>query len=172
MAWQDEAIPLLRTLLSDAGCGTSTYTETRLEELLLASAHMIIQDITFDTTYTVSISSATITPDPADDTEFINFMVLKAACFSDEGVFRQRALAAGIEARCGPAVLKTTQHIAGFQTLLTEGPCKTYDEMKFDFEFGKTDHIKAILSPFAGNDFDPYYQRDYVDDEHRDRWWL
>lgn len=159
MSWQDEAIPLLRTILNDAGCGGATFTESRLEDLLLASAHMIIQDIPFSTSYTVSISAGTISPDPASNVEFINFMVLKAACFSDEGTFRVRALAAGIEARCGPAMLRTMQHINGFETLLTEGPCKAYEQLKTDYVFGNTNVIKAVLSPFAGNSFDPSYLR-------------
>ena len=173
MAWQDEAIPMLRTILGDAGCGAATYSETRLEELCLASAHLIIQDVPFDTSYTVTISEGVISPDPAEDVPFINFMVLKAACLADEGTYRTKALMAGVEARCGPAILKTMNHIKGFETLLTEGPCKAYEELKQDMVFGNTDVIRAVLSPFRGNDFDPGSQRiSDISNGHRDRWFL
>lgn len=161
--WQDTAIPIVRTLLNDASCGTTTYSETRLEELCIAAAHFNVQELPFSIDYTVSIPNGSISPDPESDVEFINFMVLRAACIADQGLFRERALMAGIEARCGPAILKTMQHVAGFQTLLTEGPCKTFEELKQDFIFGNTDMIRAVLSPFIGNEFQPdtgYYYTD------------
>jgi hypothetical protein len=163
MAWQDTAVPILRTLLNDAGCGEKTYSESRLEELCIASAHFNVQELPFSTDYTISIPDATITPDPESDVEFINFMVLRAACIADQGTFRERALLAGLEARCGPAILKTMQHVGGFQTLLTEGPCKAFEELKQDYIFGNTDIIRAVLSPFVGNEFQPnigYNHRD------------
>lgn len=163
MAWQDTAIPILRTLLNDA-CGTITYTETRLEELSIASAHFNVQELPFSTDYTVSIPNASISPDPELDVEFINFMVLRAACIADQGLFRERALLSGLEARCGPAILKTMQHVTGFQTLLTEGPCKAFEELKQDYIFGNTDIIRAVLSPFIGNEFQPDTTYRYTDD--------
>ena len=170
MAWQDEAIPLLRTILGDAGCCTTTYTDTRIEELLVSSAYLINYEIPFSVAYTVRVSLGVITPDPVDDEAFMNFMVLKAACLADEGTFRAKALLAGVEARCGPAILKTMDHIKGFQTLLTEGPCKAYDELKQDAIFGNTDVIRAVLSPFRGNTFDPGLQRSVdISNDHRDR---
>jgi hypothetical protein len=169
VAWQDESIPILRTILNDVGCGTTTYTDTRLEDLLLASAHMVLTQIEFPTTYTVTISDGTITPDPATDVAFINFIVLKAACFADQGMFRQKALLAGVEARCGPAMLKTMQHVHGFQTLLEEGPCKAFEELKQDYLFGNTEVIRAILSPFVGNDFQPSLRATHGE-TRTDRW--
>ena len=163
MAWQDTAIPILRTLLNDAGCGESSYTETRLEELCIAAAHFNVQELPFSTSYTVSIPNVTISPDPESDVEFINFMVLRGACIADQGLFRERALLAGLEARCGPAILRTMQHVTGFQTLLVEGPCKAFQELKDSFIFGNTDVIRAVLSPFVGNEFQPdvgYLYRD------------
>lgn len=153
--WQDTAIPILRTLLNDAACGEATYSESRLEELCIAAAHFNVQELPFETTYTVSIPNASITPDPESDVTFINFMVLRAACISDHGLFRERALLSGIEARCGPTVLRTMQHVAGFQTLLLEGPCKAFQELKNSFIFGNTNIIRAVLSPFTGNEFQP-----------------
>jgi hypothetical protein len=170
MAWQDESVPLLRTILGDAGCGVTNFTDTRLEELLIAAAYLVAYEIPFSTTYTVRVSQQSITPDPADDAAFINFIVLKAACLADEGTYRSKSLLAGLQARCGPTMLDTSNYGKGFQTLLTEGPCKAYEDLKQDALFGNTDVIRAILSPFRGNDFDPSSLRiEDISNEVRDR---
>ncbi len=156
MAWQDETVPILRVMLNDMGCGELTYTDSRLIELLLAAAYLNVAFIPFPTTYTVTISTETISPDPSTDAPFLSFMTLKAACLADTNTFRSKAFAAGIEARCGPATLRTGQHLQGFQTLLEEGPCKAFEELRDEFIFnGNTKAIRAVLSPFVGNQFDP-----------------
>ena len=48
-------------------------------------------------------------------------MVLKAACIADEGNFRTAALAQGVTARCGPAVLQTISYGQYFGTCLMQG---------------------------------------------------
>ena len=49
-SWQNTGITILRTMLSDSGCN-NTYTDKRLEELLLASAYFLTVDINFATNY-------------------------------------------------------------------------------------------------------------------------
>ena len=156
MAWQDETVPILRALINDLA-ETPTYSDGRLERMLIVAAHLLSSEVFYSTDYTVSISSCTISPDPtvADDTAYINFMVMKAACLMDLSTFRTEALRAGIKARCGPAVLETVDRLPGFRDLLTKGPCVAYDTMKHDYNFGSGNICKAILSPFIGNDFDP-----------------
>ena len=173
MAWQDQSVPLLRTILNDAGCGALEYTDTRLEELLIAAAYINLTLVTFSVEYTITISTDTISPDPSTsspiDVTFINFMVLKAACMADEGLFRNKALSAGIKARCGPAVLETMNHIDGFKTLLEEGQCKAFAELLNQYRFsGNADNIRAIMTPFVNNLWNPSL-RGGTDLGHRDR---
>jgi hypothetical protein len=158
MAWQDTGITILKAILNDACCGTSTFSDSRLLDLLIAAAYCNLTAINWSTTYTINVGKQTISPDPLTDVDFMNFMILKAACLADQGLFRTKALQAGLEARCGPAILKTTQHLQGFNTLLEEGPCKAYEEMRCEFIFNNNRAIRAILSPFVGNNFDPGLQ--------------
>jgi len=158
MAWQDETIPMLRLMIFDLE-EVPTYSDTRLEELLLLAAHYISRDMEFANTYTVSFSSCSISPDPINKSEdgkdFMNFMVLKAACLTDQGTYRTKAAAANIKAKFGPAELDTKQLAEPFKILLTEGPCKMYEQAKLEFSYGNTNVIRAVMSPFTNNSFDP-----------------
>ena len=159
-SWQNTSLLMLRTMLNDAGCGESTYSTTRLEQLLITSAYFLPIDINFKNTYTVDVEAYTISPDPisqTDGSEFINFLVLKAACVADEGNFRNKALMQGVTACCGPAVLQTSNYGQYLKELLTNGPCKVYEDLKEGYNFGYegAQVIKAVMSPFVSNDFYP-----------------
>jgi len=161
--WQNTSLLMLRTMLNDAGCGESKYSNDRLEDLLITSAYLLPIDVNFNTTYTVDVEAYTISPDPisqADGTDFISFMVLKAACIADEGNFRTAALLQGVSARCGPATITTSSYGGYLKELLTAGPCKSYDNLtnEYNFSYEGKAIIKAVMSPFAANDFDPSNQ--------------
>lgn len=156
MSWQSDGIIMLRIMLND-NCDDPQYSDSSLEQLLVVAAHYVITDVSLSVDYEVSISDMTITPDPTDDPRdevFINFMVLKAACLADQGNFRLKAALEGIKAVLGPAALSVGGNLRGYLTILEQGPCKAYADMKKDFAFGNTT-VKAIFSPFVGNRFDP-----------------
>ena len=161
--WQNTSLLMLRTMLNDAGCGESKYSNDRLEDLLITSAYLLPIDVNFNTTYTVDVEAYTISPDPisqSDGTDFISFMVLKAACIADEGNFRTAALLQGVSARCGPATITTSSYGSYLKELLTAGPCKSYSSLtnEYNFSYEGKQIIKAVMSPFAANDFDPSNQ--------------
>jgi len=161
MSWQNDTQLMLRTMLNDAGCGgEDRYTTQRLEELLITAAYFLPTEINFSTTYAIDISTYTITPNPdglVDGAELVSFMVLKAACLADEGNFRNAALLQGVNARVGPAHINTSAYGTHLATLLTEGPCKAFEELKQIYNFSYTGKkiIRAVMSPFAANKFDP-----------------
>lgn len=152
--WLDHTIIPLRVIIGDYKA-EPTYTDERLHELMIVAATLVKQEISFTTSYTVSVPLLTITPDPVDDEDFRIFIVLKAACLADQSTFRAKALLEGIRAALGPASLSVAGNLKGFQYLLENGPCKTYQEMKTQYIFGNAAYVRAILSPFAGNNFDP-----------------
>ena len=163
--WQNTSLIMLRTMLNDAGCGETKYTNNRLENLLITAAYFLPIDINFNSTYIVDVEKITISPDPIskdDGPEFINFMVLKAACIADEGNFRNSALLQGVKARCGPAVLETNSYGQYLKELLTNGPCKVYDELKdgYNFSYEGKKIITAVMSPFVSNDYHPRMGQD------------
>jgi hypothetical protein len=153
MAWSDTATTVLRTLINDPD--STSYSDARLQTVLISCAYLISYEITFDTTYTIDVAAETITPDPSTDATFMNFMIMKAACQTDFSTFRTKALMDGISAKCGPAALSVIGNLKGFKELLTIGPCAAYQTMKQDYVFGNGYICQAILSPFIGSHFDP-----------------
>ena len=156
MAWQDNMVQMLRVVIFDLET-TPTYSDSRLEEMLIASAHLVTQDIDFSTSYSVDILGQSITPDPTDqnDKEFVNFVVLKAACLADQSTLRSKVNSAGVSVRLGPSAISTSNNVKGFEILLNQGPCSAYEKMKWEYELGNANAIRAVLSPFIGNNFDP-----------------
>jgi len=160
MAWQTDLVTMLRNVIFDVDSTNYTYTDNRLKEMLVVSSHLVTQEIAFDTTYTITISTTGISPDPTDSTDansiaFQNFIVLKAACLADQSTLRTKALAAGVTAKLGPASISTNSNLRGFEILFNEGPCSAYSSLKWEYEMGNAKAIRAILSPFVGNTFDP-----------------
>ncbi len=156
--WQDETIPFLRVLINDMDGTSYEFSDNRLQDTLLVAARYITQEIAFTTTYVVSFADSTIAPDPsvAPDAVFMNFMVLKAACIIDVGSARLAAMTSGLEAKCGPGVMRTLRRMEGFGTLLNEGSCATYEQLKTEYRFGNIEWIKGILSPFVNAGFIPH----------------
>lgn len=156
--WLSEMVTMLRLLINDFS-STPTYTDNRLAKILLLGARYVQQEIDFDTTYTINVGKLTLSPDPTGDTtrdeNFINFVVLKASCIVDQSTYRTKAATEGIRAVCGPASLTVTGHLKGFQWLLDNGPCNTYEQLKMEYMFGNSKTVQAVLSPFRSNKFDP-----------------
>jgi hypothetical protein len=159
--WAGATINMLRVVIDDnAYQGSYKYTDTRLRQVLVTAAMYVCQEITFDTTYTIDVIDSTISPDPYtnDDKIFMNMIVLKAACLIDHSNFRQRSFTAGLEAKCGPATMRTLNHLQGFKDLIELGPCNMYEKLKEEQQFGGdalNSVVHFILSPFVGDDFDP-----------------
>lgn len=156
--WKDELVTMLRVLINDLG-ETPSYSDSRLQQLLVVAARYVLQDMDFDTSYTININVPNISPDPVGtttrDDAFANFTVLKAACLSDQSLFRTKALLEGITARCGPATLSIAGHLPGFKELITQGPCAAYLVLKQQYYLGDARGVRAIMSPFTGNNFNP-----------------
>lgn len=155
--WQDECLPMLRILINDFS-SEPKYTDQRLSDILIAAAFLVNQEVAFFTQYKISVMGKTIAPDPVtnNDDQFISFMVLKGACMADQSTYRTRALLEGIKANMGPATLEISGNLEGFSRILSIGPCAAYKEVQFQKQFGETSlSVRAILSPFTGNKFDP-----------------
>lgn len=144
---------MLRVLIDDLD--SADYTDARLEQLLAVSGKYVNEDI--GTSYVINIVTPDISPDPVDvnDNVFVNLNVLKAACLVDQGNMRSKAALSGLEARCGPAVLKTGGVLEGIKLVLSNGPCASYKELVLNYVVGNGLIGHGVLSPFISNTFDP-----------------
>lgn len=160
MSWQNDSETMLRIILNDAGCGEREFSDERLQDLLITAAYLLPIELNFSTSYSVDIDARTVSPSPDDSTDgkdFIAFMVLKAACLADQGKFRTAALAQGVTARCGPAMIQTTNYGQYLATLLDRGPCASFAELtnEYNFSYEGSRIIRAVMTPFAANDYNP-----------------
>lgn len=171
MAWQDELVPMLRVMINDVG-DTPDYGDDRLEDLILVAARYVNQELDFDWDYDVTFSTRTLSPDPVTngDDAFINLTILKAACLVDQSTYRSKMVISGLSVRCGPVAMDTIQHLKGFKELLTVGPCAAYETLKKEWQLGNAKIVKAILSPFVGNSFDPSSLNNIYNDRDRKIW--
>lgn len=156
MAWNIEIPIIVRTLINDLE-EPQQYTDERLLQIISVAAKYVQFDVVLDHQYSVDVTTPNINPDPTNDRDeiFISLVSLKSACIIDQSALRTRAVSEGIRAALGPAVLSVNNSLSGFLAILDKGPCAAYDELTSHWDVKEATAIRAILSPFVGNKFDP-----------------
>lgn len=164
MAWKEEIPIIVRTWINDLS-DTPTYSNDRILQLITVAAQYVSREISFTNSYSVDIVNKEITPDPTTlgekDVDFIGFVSLKASCILDQSSLRTKAASEGIRASLGPANLSVNGSLRGYEIILSQGPCYLYDNLKTEYEIGNANIVKAVLSPFVGNNFDARYLDEY-----------
>lgn len=151
IAWQTEAIELLRVLINDLS-DTPTYTDSHLTRLLIVAAYQVIQEVDFTQEFVVDIEEQDISPDPSatatKDDVLINLMCIKAACILDRG---KAGIAAG-KAISGKDMNAVQFDLTGVATstlaLLKQGWCAVYKEAIYDYVSGTGNLGKVVMGPF------------------------
>ena len=117
----------------------------------------------------MNIAEPAISPDPTDNNDdiFISLTCLKAACIIDQSSLRTKAALEGIRAALGPASLSVGGSLAGLKMILEMGPCASYEELTSHWDVKEATAVRAVLSPFVGNNFDPT-SLTYPSDQRRD----
>lgn len=85
MAWDTDAVDILRVMMDDFDNPTERISDDRYLSVAIVGAFQVLRELTFDTTYTVNISAQSISPDPEDDGAFMNLTILKAAVILAQG---------------------------------------------------------------------------------------
>jgi hypothetical protein len=156
MRWNTEISTIIRTLINDLG-DQPVYSDERIQQVALVAAKYVQFDVILNNSYTINIVDMTISPDPTDydDSVFISLVSLKAACIIDQSTLRTKAALEGIRAALGPAQLSVAGSLAGWNLILDKGPCAAYQEFVSYWDIKEATAVRAILSPFVGNNFDP-----------------
>ena len=170
MSWQIEIPIIVRALINDLG-DQPVYNDDRLLQVIAVAAKYVQFDVSLDYTYQIDLSNPNISPDPTSNRDeiFIGLVGLKAACIIDQSALRTKAALEGIKTALGPASIWVQNSLDGWKMILEKGPCATYDELTSHWNVQNASAVKAILSPFVGNNFDPrtistnsaYYRRMY-----------
>lgn len=168
MSWKKEIPIIVRTLINDLS-DTPTYSDERILQVVAVAAKYVQFDVVLDHQYIVNVVNPTITPDPTADNDsiFISLVSLKTACIIDQSVLRTKAAMEGIRAALGSAQISVAGSLAGIKLILDQGPCAAYEELTSHWDVKEATAIRAVLSPFVGNKFDPSAIR-YSSDRSRD----
>jgi hypothetical protein len=158
MAWQSEILSIVRILINDL-VEPKQYSDQRLLQVIPVAANYVQLDAILNNEYLIDVSTSSITPDPttleSKDSVFTSLVALKTACIIDQSILRTKAATEGIRAALGPATLAVSGNLAAWKTILDNGPCATYDNLVHSLNIRDASAIRAILSPFVGNNFDP-----------------
>lgn len=166
MSWQIELPLIVRSFINDLDPVNPTFTDDRLQQLIVVAAQYVQREIDLPVAYQISIVCPDIVPDPTilenRDKDFISFVALKSVCLLDQSSLRTRAALDGVRANLGPAGLSVTSS-SSYQFLLVNGPCKSYEDLRMDYALGNVSLLRGILSPFIGNKFEGKNLRHYTD---------
>jgi len=148
MAWQQTMVTLLRSLIFDLDT-PYTYTDERLEEIIVSAALHVIMEVDFANTYTVNLAQYNITPDPVTGTEEIAFQVLVARKASYIILFGEAksAAAKSISIKDGPSSIDTRDE-ATKKKQLADDAKKAYDDVRTSYLVGDGMRGKGIVSPY------------------------
>ena len=161
MAWETEMTLIVRTLINDFA-EPPTYSDSRIQQVIVIAGTYVQEQANLSTYYDINVTDVTITPDPTTpvrDDIFVGLTTLKAACILDQSTYRTKAALEGIRTALGSANLAISGNSAAYRYILEfpGGPCALYDQLLLDWNIGNATAVQAILSPFAGNDFNPNF---------------
>ena len=162
MSWQTEIPIIIRTLINDWS-DQPVYSDERIIQVITVAAKYVQFDVSLDNQYQVDVGNLTLEPDPTinKDEIFISLLSLKSACLIDQSNLRTKAAIEGIRAALGPASLSVGGSLEGIRMVLEYGPCALYEELTSHWDVKDATAIRAILSPFVGNNFNPRYIQSY-----------
>jgi hypothetical protein len=147
MAWIDEVTEMVRVLIGDMGT-TSTYSDERIERVILVATHQVMNDVAFPVTYTLNLVTMTLTPDPTSDPRdeaFLYLASLKTACLIMSGEARTYAISS-MKVTDGPSSVDTGSAFTNVKAL-AEGLCNGYQKAKNEYIMGTLAPGAAILTP-------------------------
>jgi len=147
MAWQNDLTIILRALINDLD--SSTYTDERLEQILVVSAHLMRTELDFIHVYNIDVEAVTISPDPVDsqDYAFTNLTTLKAACLILAAEVKLAA-AQSFRVQDAGAVIDV-QGVYKAKKELLDLLIRDLAKARTDYVSGNLSSFKAILSPIT-----------------------
>lgn len=134
--WQNELTILLRNIIDDA-VEPFNFNSSRLEQVLVSAAQLVLTEINFEKTYTINVDECEISPDPTQgdkDDGFINLVVLKAGCLVARSEFRTHSLKA-LSVKDGPTTVQFSDRARYFKDLYND-ICEKYDTIKLNYQLG------------------------------------
>jgi hypothetical protein len=147
MAWETNLLILVRSLINDS-VAPYTYSDERLEDLMVTSAVLVLQEVSFATVYTIDLSTPSISPDP--ETSFETLIALKTACLIAQGEHRGYVRGA-IAIKDGPSTIDAKGR-AQYSKDLVDSVCALYDKARTQYVINGGSSGVAIITPYNFQD--------------------
>ena len=150
MSWQSDMVLIVRAIINDMDI-PYTYSDSKLEQLIVTSAQLLKREVDFEYTYTIDIEAVSISPDPlsSSDDGFINIVSLKTACLVLGGEVKVAA-ANNFKVTDGGATIDSSVGYYAKKGLYDQ-LCEDLANAKIAYVMGNVNTIKAILTPYTVN---------------------
>jgi len=155
MAWQDQMTVILRSLINDLDDSNYTYTDDRLQTMLLVAARLMLINVDFANVYTIDVTANGLTPDPTDpnyqDDAFVVLTCLRAACIILGNEIKAESGNA-ISIKDGPSAIDL-RGVTVTLTTLYKDLSSRYEELLLEYRAGNSVAGEAILGPYSPGGF-------------------
>jgi hypothetical protein len=163
MAWQNELVLLLRHMIDDLDPDNYTFSDSRLEETILASTYILQVDIEFNNAYQVNVDEGSLIPDPTTsspkDDDFIAMCCIQSAIVIYRSLIKTYSLRS-FSISDGPSSLDTRSVVSGLN-IAYKDLVEKFEHMVLMYKTGKYGFGKSILGPYSpGSDT---ANRGYID---------
>lgn len=148
MSWSETVLPMVRGLIGDIDT-PQTYSDTRLTDITVYSAHLLTGEASFNFDYTISIPNSSISPDPTvspEDTNFTNLLALRTAVLISNSEYKTAAKQSFV-VKDGPSSVDTVSRYKALQEFAKTAK-DAYDKAKIDYIAGNSVGSCAVLTPF------------------------
>jgi hypothetical protein len=163
MAWQNELVLMLRHIIDDLDPTNYRFSDSRLEETILASTYLLQVDVEFIASYQVNVDEGSLNPDPTTlspkDNDFIALCCLQAGILLYRSMMKTYALQS-ISIRDGNSSLDTRGIVQNLNVIYKD-LCQKFESAIFMYKAGEYGFGKSILGPYSpGSDT---ANRGYID---------
>lgn len=163
MAWENEMVLVLRHMIDDLDPDNYRFSDSRLEETILASTYILQTDVEFINAYQVNVDEGSLIPDPTTSTpkddDFIALCTVQAAIILYRSIMKTYSLQS-ISIRDGASSLDTRGIVQNLKIIYQDLVAKL-DHMILMYKTGKYGFGKSILGPYSpGSDT---ANRGYID---------
>ena len=163
MAWQNEMVVVLRHIIDDLDPNNYTFSDSRLEETILASTYLLQVDMEFINAYQINVDEGSLIPDPTTtfpkDDDFIALCTIQAGIILYRSMMKTYSMK-GFIISDGPSSLDLSKVVSNLNTIYKD-LCDKFDHMVLMYKTGKYGFGKSILGPYSpGSDT---ANRGYID---------
>jgi len=157
MNWVEDLVIMLRAEIGDLDA--TSYSDSRLRQVLVYAAYNVRQSARFPNSYTVDVTSLTISPDPVtnNDYDFSILTVYKAACIILTGEAKEKG-GKGVMIKDGPSTFDNRDSGKNLMSLMKTA-CDMYNTLLYNYQLvgGENSDMssvgQAILSPYSPGSF-------------------